>query len=147
MPEKNRTPVIALDLDGTIAQYDKFEGVDVIGDPIEGAQDFVDKLSKLGEVIIYTTRMNPDMDNKYTQDELFDIIKSWMNKHKFPDVEIYIGQGKPLADVYVDDRAFNLNPGKESNTIDAYEEALERLPLYIETNESVTNMLDHLYIL
>jgi ribonucleotide monophosphatase NagD (HAD superfamily) len=51
-------PTICIDVDGVIADYSKgFQGAKVIGDPLPGAKEFLDKLRAAGwKIIIHTTR-------------------------------------------------------------------------------------------
>lgn len=66
---------IGVDLDGTLAQYDKFVAVDHIGAPVPGMVDFVKRLLDDGEdVRIFTARIAPATlaYNKSSQEELED---------------------------------------------------------------------------
>ena len=99
---------IALDLDGTIAKYESFLGLEIIGDPLPGATDLVDRLIKEGHtVVIHTTRMNPDVNHKSVR-ELGDYIINWLKKHNFNHETIVCQDaGKPVADLYIDDRGWH----------------------------------------
>lgn len=117
---------ICVDLDGTIAEYDGWKGLEHIGDPIEGAQEFIKKLQEFSTVIIFTTRMNLDLNRKETffdgipltntatrRRKVHKLIWDWLVKHKFPEVikiGIWAKEGKPIASAYVDDRAVVCNP-------------------------------------
>jgi hypothetical protein len=50
-------------------------------------------------------------------------VKYWLDKHGFVYSEIYIGQGKPAASAYVDDRAVRCSPQTDAR---AFESALAR---------------------
>lgn len=98
---------VCIDLDGVLAEYNGWKGVDNIGDPIPGAVDFVNDLAEKYRIIIHTTRVNREINNKYTQEELDLFVQEWLTKHGF------IWNGicpKPIAVAYVDDRAVVCNP-------------------------------------
>lgn len=113
----------AVDLDATLATYEKWEGHEKIGAPFEGADAFLKALNKEGRILIYTCRMNPAQSD-YDVGEAFDIIKKWLEKHDLVYDEIYTGPGKPQADVYIDDKAVSVRPQEDSH---AYERALGRI--------------------
>ncbi len=103
---------VCVDLDGTLADYSKgWQWQDIIGDPIPGAVEFTRKISEFARVIIYTTRCKGKL---FDRDEdpvvLANIVKSWLDKHGFYYDEVDIGQGKPIASAYVDDRAVVCRP-------------------------------------
>lgn len=118
--EDNRNTV-AIDLDGVLAQYDGWKGVDVIGDPIPGAKEFVAEISKFARVLIYTTRCaigdQLERDKKYPIDQLVNKVVEWLVNHDIPFDEVYAGQGKPLAAAYVDDRAVRCDPQNTDNKL------------------------------
>lgn len=122
-----------VDLDGTLAKYDTWKGLDVIGDPIEGAQDFVRDLLKYRKVLIYTTRMNVD-SHKHSKEVLKNKILAWLKKNGFPKVEVYSGDGKPLCAEFIDDKALRCTPQENPN---AYKDVLEEIEssLNIELEE------------
>lgn len=112
---------VCCDLDGVLAKYDGWKGIHHIGDPIEGAVEFTKRLQKLAKVIIYTTRcktypegvQGPRTDQEPSRDspeQLQGIVKEWLDKHGFVYDEIYIGQGKPFALCYIDDRNIVCRP-------------------------------------
>ena len=42
-------------------------------------------------------------------------IIDWLEKYKFPYTDVYIGQGKPRASAYIDDRAVHCSPQTDNN--------------------------------
>lgn len=100
---------IAVDLDGVLARYDGWRGVDHIGEPLPGAAEFLRRLKAMGaRVVIYTTRTNADpavSERRESVEMLTQRVRLWLDAHGLPYDEIYVGQGKPLASAYVDDRA------------------------------------------
>lgn len=109
---------IAIDLDGTLAYYSGWKGIDHIGDPLPGSRRLVGFLLAEGyKVVIYTTRTNPEV-NGGTAEELAKPIYAWLTKHGFDQRVTVALHGKPIAVMYIDDRAFdiptNMDWGKES---------------------------------
>jgi hydroxymethylpyrimidine pyrophosphatase-like HAD family hydrolase len=98
---------ICFDLDGVLAQYDGWKGKDHIGNPIEGMRELLENLQSDGwNIIIFTTRGAHE-------------TQLWADKYNMPYKWIningdFFGQnmGKPIANIYVDDRAicFDGNP-------------------------------------
>lgn len=103
---------ICVDLDGVLAKYEQWEGVENIGDPIPGAVEFTQKLAKFAKVVIHSSRCNLNANLGYTTQRLVEIVRTWLDKHGFAYDEIYAGVGKPLAAAYVDDRAVGCRPEK-----------------------------------
>ncbi len=92
---------VCVDLDGTIAHYKGWEGEKVFGEPIRGVQAALGKVRQAGwKIIIYTTRGNQKLVGDYLKSHAipFDYI------NKNPDQPRNAWNGKPYADVYVDDR-------------------------------------------
>ena len=101
--------IIAIDFDGTIAHYDGWKGLDVFGEPIEGAVEAIQKLKAEGHKIIIHTCRRPT-----------DKLKDYLKEHNIPYDEINgqypdskaekYRQGDPSlpikihADIYIDDR-------------------------------------------
>jgi len=112
---------VCVDVDGTLAQYDAFEGVDTIGAPLPGAVEFTRKLSRVADVMIYSTRASAYENHGYNEQELVSKLKAWLDKHGFSYAAIYAGPGKPRASAYIDDRAVSCRPQISAQ---AYEHAL-----------------------
>lgn len=121
-PEPTRSRV-CVDLDGVLATYDKWRGVDHIGKPIEGALEFAQKLAKISDITIFTSRCAQDVleGSRITPGQLRIKVIEWLEKHGFPYTDVYVGQGKPRAAAFIDDRGVNCNPQKDPG---AFEEAL-----------------------
>lgn len=72
---------IAVDLDGTLARYDKWEGVEYIGEPIQPMLDRVKRWLEEGrEVKIFTARASMPGHEKP--------IQEWLEKHGIGGLEI-----------------------------------------------------------
>ncbi len=104
--------MIAVDLDGVLARYEGWKGIEHIGEPIEGAREFLESLSTLGRVMIYTTRCNSGENYPESTVKLASYIWDWLTIHEMRSsvFQVYIGQGKPRASAYVDDRAVACRP-------------------------------------
>ena len=93
---------ICIDIDDTICRYDGWHGSDHFGKVIPGAKDSIRKLHEKGwYIIMFTTRSNRESIRKFLEakDIYFDAINE--NPHQ---PENALG-GKPIADVYLDDKA------------------------------------------
>lgn len=101
-----RRPTICFDLDGTLADYsDGWQGVEKIGKPLLSGTKLLKRLSTQCTIIIYTCRTNAELNSAFSQAELVAFVQQWFTEHQLPYNEIYVGLGKPQADVYIDDRA------------------------------------------
>lgn len=103
---------VCVDLDDVLAQYDGWKGIEHIGDPIPGAQNFMLELSKDYEVVVYTTRCNPYIDGRDIG-TVRHIIAIWLRRHNFKWDYIYCQEGKPKAIAYIDDRAVSCRPQED----------------------------------
>lgn len=93
---------ICVDFDGVIAQYDGFKGNDIFGDPIDGVQSAMEVLKKKGfTIIIFTTHTASSKLKKYLNDN--HITYDYINEN--PDQPKGSNSRKPIADIYLDDRA------------------------------------------
>jgi hypothetical protein len=123
-PMRAQRPRVCVDLDGVLAQYDGWRGLDFTGPPIPGAVEFTRKLSEFAEVVIFTTRCAVEHNREDLREptrpasdlapRLMHNVRYWLEKHDFSFTEIYAGQGKPVASAYVDDRAVFCGPQKDS---------------------------------
>lgn len=100
MTKRQKTAVI--DFDNTLAGYDKWRGEDCMGPPIPYAVDAVNELIEWGwHVVVFTTRGNKRN------------VRAWLEKNGFQSDRMLINSiahnppgssGKPIAEVYFDDR-------------------------------------------
>ncbi len=101
---------ICIDLDGTICETKTNKQTYLDVKPKKNAVKVISKLKKEGhEIIIYTARHMKSCDNnvgKVIAKQGYNLFK-WLDKHKIPYDEIWFG--KPLADVYIDDKAEKFN--------------------------------------
>jgi len=95
---------IAVDFDGTIAEYSGWKGKGVFGPPLDGAREGLLKLKYDGWVIIInTTRLEVDQISEYLKRN--NLCYDYINFNP-ANVEQALHPAKVLADVYLDDRGF-----------------------------------------
>ncbi len=117
----SRPKYVCVDLDGTIAHYTEWRGVEHFGEPIEGARQALEQLREKGwKIIIFTTRGDATAVGKYLDEHAipFDYIN--FN----PDQPANAIGGKVYADAYIDDRSIPFN-GDWKSTL---EETLRFVP-------------------
>ncbi len=100
MEDAKKPKTVAFDFDGVISEYHGFQGLEHTGEPILSVLETMRVLKQKGyTILIYSTRGN-------------ELITDYCNKHGIPvdyinDNPMYKNQnkGKPVAMVYVDDKA------------------------------------------
>ena len=107
--EATKRRTVCVDLDGVLAKYDGWVAADVIGEPIEGAVEFVKWLLDRYEVVLYTARLSDEHRERDRNIALVAIYK-WLSDNGLDDVEVWQWKGKPVASAYVDDRAVYCAP-------------------------------------
>ena len=94
---------IAVDLDGTLAYYDKFKGKDHIGKPIPKMMERVKKwLDEGRKVVIFTARAHGGP-------EWVKPIKKWLKEQGLPDLEVTNVKTPYMTELW-DDRAIQVKP-------------------------------------
>lgn len=138
VPVKKQRPRVCVDLDGVLAQYDKWRGVDHIGDPVPGALEFAKKLDKFAEITVFTSRCAQDIleGSRITPGQLRVKVIEWLEKHKFPYTDVYTGQGKPRAAAFIDDRAVHCDP---QNDKEAFDESLAAVKNLVKKPHGIPN--------
>lgn len=105
---------VCVDLDGVLAEYDGWKGVKAFGKLNFGMKEFMDELHEVAHIIIFTCRCKLPEDHEKEMaeglsiEERKQLVANWLKEKNIPYDEIYTGQGKPFAKVYVDDRAVEL---------------------------------------
>lgn len=121
-------PRVCVDLDGVLAQYTKWQGLDHIGDPVPGAIEFAKKLDKKADIIVFTSRCSPERIEEegaaLSAGQIRIRVIEWLEKHGIPYADVYLGQGKPRAAAFIDDRSIHCDPQKDA---EAFDDALESL--------------------
>lgn len=120
---------VCVDLDGTIAHYTEWEGETKFGGPVDGVQEALGKLQKVGwKIIVYTTRGNQKL------------VETYLKKHAIPFDHINRNPeqpknafgGKPYAEAYIDDRGIQFNGDWQATA----EEVLHFTPWELRTKEN-----------
>ena len=126
MPEKItrnsylESKTVAVDLDGTLAEYDGWKGEDHFGSVRPGAVEAMQRLKSQGhKIIIFTTRGDKAK------------VAAWLEKNDIPYDHINenpnqpkSSSGKVIADVYVDDRAVDARGDWASHVLPEVESRL-----------------------
>lgn len=98
---------ICIDFDGVIADYSKYNGKGFFGNPLPGAVKKIRELKEQGwTIIIYTTRSETHQLKEYL--DLHRILYDYINYNP-ENIDQGCNMGKPLATVYLDDRAINFD--------------------------------------
>lgn len=107
---------IAIDMDGPIAEYDKFRKPNEFGALVDGVREAISFLRQNGwKVIIFSSRGGNDLV-KYLRDN--DIEYDYINCN--PEVVVQ-NCGKPYFDVLVDDKCLRFEGDWESTLQDVFE--------------------------
>src|SRR5689334_13228065 len=86
-------PIICVDLDGVLNQFDGWRGADFFHPPRPGAREFLEQLNSLGyQVVILTVRYAPH-------------VRAWLAEHGLGGLIFDVTDKKPPAHAYIDDRA------------------------------------------
>lgn len=103
--------VVAIDVDGVLAQHDEWKGVDHFGDPIPGAVQFTHSLKSMGfDIIIHTLRCTEGVAGIERGVLLRNRVRDYLDTHGFAYDHIHIEPGKPMASVFIDDNAIRCRP-------------------------------------
>jgi hypothetical protein len=118
---------VAVDLDGTLAPHPSAETWDreyTFIEPFSGAKEFLEELSKDFHIIIYTCRCTAGLWSETEPSLLRNQVSDWLDKYDLPYDHIWIEQGKPVADVIIDDRAVSCIP-TPNTSFEVYDNVLE----------------------
>lgn len=105
IPKQTLSKAVCIDLDATLARYEKWEGEKVFGKALDGAQQFTRAIKNRGlRIIILTSRCWPFAPDGTPRDAEANKqrVKEWLQANGIVFDEIH---GKPIAAAYVDDRA------------------------------------------
>jgi len=102
-PEKSNRGWIGVDLDGTLAVYDTWKGMDHIGDAVPAMLLRVRKwLANGRRVKIYTARVSgPDFD--------VSVIHRWLARYDLPPLEVTNVKDFKMIECW-DDRSVQVEP-------------------------------------
>ena len=100
---------LGIDFDGVIHNNDKgfYDGT-IYGDPVDGTEEALKKLSDKYTLICYTAKAKPDrmLINGKTGTEL---VWEWLKEHKFDKYISKVTSEKPRAVAYIDDKAIRFS--------------------------------------
>jgi hypothetical protein len=86
-------PIVCVDLDGVLNDFDGWRGADYFHAPRPGAAEFLGRLNALGyDVVVFTVRWAPH-------------VEAWLKQQGLATLVARVTDQKPAAHVYVDDRA------------------------------------------
>ena len=115
--KRSKRAVVCVDLDGVLASREYSTGKGEIGEPIDGAIDFMRELHETADIIILTARISAEIKKSKSKTasaklikEAISQVKEWLDTHGFAYTRIWAEQGKPVASAYVDDRAVVCRP-------------------------------------
>jgi len=115
---------LCVDFDGVIAKYDKWQGKGIFGSPIPRAIKVIRLLKKEGwKIIVHTTRLEVHQIREYLNG--WEIPFDFIN-HNPENLAQDCHPCKPLADVYLDDRAIQFN----GDWAEAYKQIVKFKPWY-----------------
>ena len=102
---------ILVDLDKTLAQYDKWEGVKVIGPPVERMVRRVKLWLEEGYTVkVFTARVAKG-DGSYTIPKIRKIIQDWTEKHIGVRLPVTCKKDFSVVEIW-DDRAVGVIPNQ-----------------------------------
>jgi hypothetical protein len=106
-----------------LAEYNGWHGLDRIGQPLPGALEFAWSLSQIADIVVFTSRCSEDIGNDVSSSRLSSgrmriKVIEWLERHKFPFTDVYVGRGKPRVAAFIDDRAVNCSPQKDKNAFE-----------------------------
>ena len=116
---------VCFDFDGVLAEYDEWKDGE-IGKPIPEGVVLANGCRAMGyKIVISTCRTHQIHGGLIGQITQAQMIQNWLNENKVPFDWIEM-DGKPIADVYVDDRGlyFDQNMGKNMKGYGSYLMAL-----------------------
>jgi hypothetical protein len=100
-------PTVAIDFDGVISKYKSYEGKGVFGEPTPCCVEAIKALKDRGWiVIIHTTRSETHQIKEYLDKHM--VAYDYINYNP-ENIDRGCNMGKPLADIYIDDRAVRFN--------------------------------------
>ncbi len=92
MGEEDR-PIVCVDLDGVLNEFDGWKGADFFHPPRPGAREFLERLNARGyRVVVFTVRWGPH-------------VERWLAHYGLSELVWMVTDRKPAAHAYVDDRA------------------------------------------
>lgn len=103
---------IGVDLDGTLARYDGWQGIEHVGEPIQLMLDRVkDWVATDIEVRIFTARVSvgPGDRSAMGREGVTEVIQDWCEKHGLPRLAVTNIKDFGMVELW-DDRAIQVKP-------------------------------------
>lgn len=120
---KRRRYTIAVDFDGVLAEYAGWKGSGNLGPARPGAREFLEQLTKDYQVVIHTNRGTSE-------------VWDWLRENDMEQYVLAVGDRKPLAIAYIDDRAIEFR-GDFSETLQKLQEFREgKMPYWKRGSEN-----------
>lgn len=95
---------IAIDFDGVLHLYSKgWNGGEIYDPPVSGAKEALTALKKQGHTLYIFSTRNNKLFHKDEKDQQ-KAMEAWLKQHEIPYDKIW-SFGKPMADLFIDDRA------------------------------------------
>lgn len=117
-------PIACVDLDGVLCSWeDGWRGAHHFGEPIPGAQDFLRDLRKDFDVVIFSCRCSEEIGKPEKGYLLANRVRAWLDANGFEYDDVFAGQGKPVASVYIDDRGVTCRPEESKDPSEAFANA------------------------
>jgi hydroxymethylpyrimidine pyrophosphatase-like HAD family hydrolase len=112
--KKYGVKTLAVDIDGTIvtaspSRPDDFD-VTKFGEVLPGAVETLEDLRRDGWfILLYSCRGNPSSNQGWTAPALKTNIAMWADEAGVPYDDVWVGEGKPQANAYLDDKNVEFN--------------------------------------
>lgn len=118
--------VIAVDFDGVIHGYsDGWKDGTIYDAPVAGVQEALKLLQDKYKLVIFSTRNHDRTIKGEKQSNQVEEMRGYMEEHDIPFDEIYQGNGKPIAKLYIDDNAYRFE-GDWAKSFKEIEKILEK---------------------
>lgn len=118
---KTEPMTVAIDFDGVLHGYSQgWQDGRIYDPPVAGSREALEAMKAQGwKIYIYSTRSNKLYHKEQFKDQEL-AMKIWLEEHKIPYDRIW-GFGKPMAEIYIDDRALTFRGNWEETLREAQE--------------------------
>lgn len=132
--------IVAVDLDGTLASYQGWQGIEHIGDPVPVMASRVKAWIHQGKTVALLTA-------RAGTPEAIPFIRAWLDRHGFERIEIITDRKDYRMVEFWDDRAFGViqNTGitRETPVAQEFRRVLETLGIRVEDGLSYEEAARH----
>lgn len=114
---------IAIDFDGVLHGYSKgWDDGSIYDEPVPGSSEAMKALKEKGHTLyIFSTRTNPIFRKKGEEaPDQKSMMENWLKEHDIPFDKVWTF-GKPMADLFIDDRAIGFRGNWESTLLEVDE--------------------------